>query len=49
MMPIIQVDYTIIQVDFTNVDIVGMYIGLCLEWFLYGKIFVPCVPLSNEV
>jgi hypothetical protein len=34
---------------FTSVDVDGMFIGICLEGFLYGKISVLCVPLSNEV
>jgi hypothetical protein len=34
---------------FMFLDIDGTYIGLCLEGFLYGKISVLCVPLSNEV
>ena len=36
---------------FLNLDIDGMFIGICLEGFLYGMIFVPTLTasLSNEV
>jgi hypothetical protein len=39
--------YSEIGFFFTYVDVDGMFIGLCLEWFLYGKISVLCVPLSD--
>ena len=41
---------------FKYLDVDGIFIGICLEGYLYGKILVLCalklqvvVPLSNEI